>query len=197
MRKLVSFLHASLDGYVQGANEWDLGWISYDGELEAFADEAVSTVDTVLWGRATYEGMKAYWPTAPENPDASEHVKKHAEWINKTDKVVFSRTLEQSEWSNTTLVKDDMAGAVMELKRQPGQDMMILGSPRLAHSLIRLGLIDEFRISISPVVLGQGLSLFSDVVDRIPLELVSSKTFNSGAIGLVYRVKKNEAGDKE
>ncbi|MCF6411424.1 dihydrofolate reductase family protein [Pseudalkalibacillus salsuginis] len=191
MRKLTSFLHVSLDGYVQGTQDWDLNWIPYDGEMAAYADETVSTADTVLWGRSTYQGMQEYWTTVPGNPEATEHDKKHAEWINKAHKVVFSSTLEKAEWNNSTLVKDNAAQAVLELKQQTGQDMVILGSPRFTRGLIQLGLIDEFRLNVAPVVLGQGLPLFEDMKDQIDLELVSNKTFRNGVVGLIYRPKKS------
>jgi dihydrofolate reductase len=189
MRNVILYMHASLDGYVQGANEWDINWITFNDELEKYAQDTLSTVDTVLWGRSTYQGMQQYWTTVPDNPEASDYEKRHAAWVNNALKVVVSTTLDKADWNNSMLVKDNIEGEIAKLKQQVGGDMVILGSPRLAHSLMRAGLIDEFRINVNPVVLGEGLPLFKDQKDRINLELVSNKTFASGVVGLVYRLK--------
>lgn len=189
MRNVILFMHASLDGFVQGANEWDINWIAYNEELEKYAQDTLSTVDTVLWGRSTYHGMQQYWTTVPDNPEASDHEKRHAAWVNNALKVVISTTLDKADWNNSMLVKDDIEGEIVKLKQQIGGDIIILGSPRLAHSLMRAGLIDEFRINVNPVVLGEGLPLFKDQKERINLELVSNKTFTCGVAGLVYRLK--------
>jgi dihydrofolate reductase len=189
MRNVILFMHASLDGYVQGANDWDINWIAFNEELEKYAQDTLSTVDTVLWGRSTYQGMQQYWTTVPDNPEASDYEKRHAAWVNNALKVVVSTTLDKADWNNSMLVKDNIEGEIAKLKQQVGGDMVILGSPRLAHSLMRAGLIDEFRINVNPVVLGEGLPLFKDQKDRINLELVSNKTFASGVVGLVYRLK--------
>ncbi|MGK9250636.1 dihydrofolate reductase family protein [Paenibacillus humicus] len=188
MRKLVLFLHASLDGFVEGPNgEMDIGWISYDADLEKHAKEILSTADTVVWGRGTYEMMHNYWPSVPSNPSASQHERDHAEWIEKTAKIVFSTTLEKVEWNNSRLVNEDVEEAIKTLKQQPGKDMVILGSPRLAHHLMQLDLIDEYKITVSPVLIGKGLPLFQGLKEKINLRLIENKTFDSGAIGLVYQ----------
>ncbi|WP_127507590.1 dihydrofolate reductase family protein [Paenibacillus humicus] len=188
MRKLVLFLHASLDGFVEGPNgEMDIGWISYDADLEKHAKEILSTADTVVWGRGTYEMMHNYWPSVPSNPSASQHERDHAEWIEKTAKIVFSTTLEKVEWNNSRLVNEDVEEEIKTLKQQPGKDMVILGSPMLAHHLMQLDLIDEYKITVSPVLIGKGLPLFQGLKEKINLRLIENKTFNSGAIGLVYQ----------
>ncbi|OZB94198.1 dihydrofolate reductase family protein [Paenibacillus sp. XY044] len=188
MRKLVLFLHSSLDGFVEGPNgEMDIGWVSYDADLEKLAKEILSTADTVIWGRGTYQMMHSYWPTVPSNPSASQHELDHAEWIEKTAKIVFSTTLEKVEWNNSRLVKDNVKEEIMNLKQQPGRDMVILGSPRFAHYLMELDLIDEYKITVSPVLIGSGLPLFQGLKEKINLKLIENKTFDSGAIGLFYQ----------
>lgn len=189
MRKLILYMHVSLDGFVQGEHDWDIGWIIHDEEMERYADESFKTVDTVLWGRGTFLGMQQHWTAVPGNPDASEHDKAHAAWLNETLKVVFSTTLENVDWNKSVLIKKNIAEEVQKLKNQEGRDMIIIGSPRLAHSLMQHNLIDEFRVNVNPIVLGRGLPLFQDVQKRIPLELVQNKTFRNGVIGLIYRVK--------
>jgi dihydrofolate reductase len=188
MRKLVLFLHASLDGFVEGPNgEMDIGYISYDADLEKHAKEILSTADTVIWGRGTYQMMHSYWPSVPSNPSASQHERNHAEWIDKTAKIVFSTTLDKVEWNNSRLVKEDVEEEIKNLKQQPGKDMVILGSPRFAHYLMQLDLIDEYKITVSPVLIGSGLPLFQGLKEKINLKLIENKTFDSGAIGLVYQ----------
>ena len=193
MRKLVLFLHASLDGFVEGPNgEMDIGWVSYDADLEKHAKEILSTADTVIWGRGTYQMMHSYWPTMLSNPSASQHEQNHAEWIEKTAKIVFSTTLENVEWNNSRLVKEDIVEEINNLKHQPGEDMVILGSPRFAHHLMQLDLIDEYKITVSPVLIGKGLPLFQNLKEKINLKLLENKTFDSGALGLVYQTVRGE-----
>jgi dihydrofolate reductase len=188
MRKLVLFLHASLDGFVEGPKgEMDIGWVSYDADLEKHAKEILSTADTVIWGRGTYQMMHSYWPSVPSNPSSSQYERNHAEWIEKTAKIVFSTTLEKVEWNNSRLVKEDVEEEIKNLKQQPGKDMVILGSPRLAHYLMQFDLIDEYKITVSPVLIGSGLPLFQGLKEKINLKLIENKTFDSGAIGLVYQ----------
>jgi dihydrofolate reductase len=187
MRKLVLFLHASLDGFVEGPNgEMDIGWVSYDADLEKHAKEILSTADTVIWGRGTYQMMHSYWTSVPSNPSASQHERDHAEWIEKTAKIVFSTTLVKVEWNNSRLVKQNIEEEIKNLKQQPGKDMVILGSPRLAHYLMQFDLIDEYKITVSPVLIGSGLPLFQGLKEKINLKLIENKTFDSGAIGLIY-----------
>jgi dihydrofolate reductase len=188
MRKLVLFLHASLDGFVEGPNgEMDIGWVSHDADLEKHAKEILSTADTVIWGRGTYQMMHNYWTSVPSDPSATQHELNHAEWIEKTAKIVFSTSLEKVEWNNSRLVKEDVEEEIKNLKQQPGKDMVILGSPRLAHYLMQLDLIDEYKITVSPVLIGSGLPLFQGLKEKINLKLIENKTFDSGAIALVYQ----------
>lgn len=191
MRKLFVFLHASLDGMVEGPNgTMDIGWIAYNGDLEKYAEEILRPVDTVLWGRNTYLGMKHYWTSVPSNPQASSHEVAHAAWVDAIPKVVFSTTLEQVDWNNARLVKENVEEEIMKLKQRPGGDMIVLGSPRFAHVLLRLGLVDQLKITVSPVVLGGGLPLFADMKQTIDLELAEHRSFENGVLGLVYEIKK-------
>ncbi|MHA7963205.1 dihydrofolate reductase family protein [Paenibacillus sp. CAU 1782] len=188
MRKLVLFLHSSLDGFVEGPNgEMDISWVSYDTDLEKHAKEILSTADTVIWGRGTYQMMHSYWPSVSSDPAASQHERNHAEWIEKTTKIVFSKTLEKVEWNHSRLVKDGVEEEINNLKKQPGKDMVILGSPRFAHHLMQLDLIDEYKITVSPILIGKGLPLFQGLKEKIKLKLIENKTFDSGVVGLVYR----------
>jgi len=186
MRKLVQFSHASLDGYVQSEKTWDIEWIAYDSDLEAFAGEVVQHADTAMYGRVTYEGMKAYWPYVPDNPNATEFELRHAAWLKNATKIVVSRTLETTDWEGTRIINRDAPEAIRKLKDSPGKDIVVFGSPSLAHELMRHDLIDEFRISVTPVVLGGGIPMFKDVKDRLKLKLLAARTLPSGVVTLHY-----------
>ena len=159
MRKVVLFMHISLDGFAAGPNG-ELDWISYDEELEKYAEEVVSTVGAPLYGRVTYQLMESYWPTVLTSPASTKHEIDHANWVENIPKVVFSRSLDRVEWNNTTLIKDNIAAEVAKLKQQPGKDLMIFGSPGLTHTFLPLDLIDEYQLTVSPVILGRGTPSF-------------------------------------
>ena len=185
MRKVVLFMHISLDGFAAGPNG-ELDWISYDEELEKYAEGIVSTVGSPLYGRVTYQMMESYWPTVLTNPSATEHALAHARWLENVEKIVFSKTLAKVEWHNTRLIKDNIAEEIAKLKQQPGQDLVIFGSPGLARNFMQLGLIDAYRLTVNPVILGRGLPLFQGLEDKIDLKLVNSKTLDSGVVALHY-----------
>lgn len=187
-RKVISLMHISLDGFTAGPNG-ELEWTIVDEEIYNDVTALLRTVDTAIYGRITYQMMESYWPTVPGNPASTELERHHAEWVEKVRKIVLSRTLETAEWNNTTLIKENIAEEVAKLKQQPGKDMMIFGSPRLVHILTRHGLIDEYRINVDPVVLGGGVPLFEDTGKTIHLQLLESRTFQAGVVGLHYRVR--------
>lgn len=189
MRKLVLFLHSSLDGFVEGPQgAMDIGWIAYNEELEDFADHVLSTADTIIWGRQTYEMMYGYWPNVPNDDNANEHELNHAKWIEHVEKIIFSTTLNTVEWHNSKLVQNDIEDTINQLKQQDGGDIVILGSPRLAHHLMSLDLIDEYKITVSPTLTGGGLPLFKNITSKTDLMLKEHQTFESGALGLTYQV---------
>jgi dihydrofolate reductase len=182
MRKIFAFLMTTVDGYYEGPNrEFDF-WV-LDDEFDEFSVEQLDEVDTLLFGRVTYEGMAAYWPT----PAAERDNPRVAARMNELSKLVVSRTLDTVEWANTQLLKDDVGGELTTLKQQPGKDIAILGSSDLTVSLLRIGLIDELRIMVNPVVLGSGKSVFRTAGERISLKLVKSRPFSSGNVLLYYQ----------
>ena len=187
MRKVISFMHVSLDGFVTGPrNEMD--WIIMDDEIFRDATDLEET-DTALYGRVTYQMMESYWPTVLANASSTKLELRHAEWVEMANKIVFSSTLEKAEWNNARLIKKNIAEEVNKLKTQPGKDMMIFGSPTLTHSFIHWNLIDEYKLYVNPVILGTGTPLFENVVQRIHLNLLSEKKYKSGVIGLRYESK--------
>ncbi|NBD22251.1 dihydrofolate reductase family protein [Paenibacillus glycinis] len=189
MRKLVLFMHVSLDGYASDSNG-GLGWIPYDEELANYAEEIVAEVGSPVYGRATYRLMESYWPAMLDDPNASRHETEHAKWLQDVEKIVISGTMDKAEWNNTVLIKDRIAEKIKALKERPGKNLVIFGSPGAAKTLLELGLIDEFLLTICPVVLGGGKSVFDGGVEKIKLKLLSSRTLQSGIIATRYELEK-------
>jgi len=189
MRKLVLFMHVSLDGYASDSNG-GLDWIPYNEEFEKYAEEVVAEVGSPVYGRTTYRMMESYWPTVLDNPNASRHDMEHAKWVQDVKKIVISGTMDKAEWNNTILIKDNIAEEIKALKEEPGENLVIFGSPGAAKTLLELGLIDEFLLTICPVVLGGGNSIFDGGVEKIGLKLLSSRTFKSGIIATRYELEK-------
>lgn len=186
MRKVISLMHLSLDGFAAGPNG-ELEWAIVDEEMYRHVADLLRTVDTAVYGRVTYQMMESYWPTVPADPASTALDRQHADWVENVQKIVFSRTLESVTWHNTRLIKENIGEEVAALKRQPGGSLMIFGSPSITHLLMRLGLIDEYWLNLDPLVLGSGIPLFKEIDDRIDLTLVEAKTFRAGVVGLHYR----------
>jgi dihydrofolate reductase len=181
MRKVFVFNLVTLDGYFEGLNR-EIDWHNVDAEFNEHAVDMLNSVDMVIFGRVTYELMANYWPT----PDAIKNDPIVAGKMNSLSKIVFSRTLKKAEWNNTRLVKDNIEEEIKNMKKQQGKDMVILGSGSIVSKLAPLGLIDEYRIMVNPVVLGSGMSLFKGIKDRLNLKLIKTKTFKSGNVLLYY-----------
>jgi dihydrofolate reductase len=187
MRKVIVSEMVSLDGYF-ARPDGSLDWHVVDDEFNEFARKQLDEMDTLLFGRVTYEGMASYWPTEGAMTDDPEI----AATMNRMPKVVFSRTLKTLDWTNSRLARDDLAEEITGLKAQPGKDMVIFGSGELVSSLTRLGLIDEYRLFVCPVVLGSGKSLFAALNDTVNLKLLRAQPFTSGVVLLYYRPASNE-----
>lgn len=183
MRKLFSFLVASLDGFYAGPND-EFDWPNVDEEFNEFSIRQLNDIDTLLFGRVTYEGMATFWPSdfaLQTNPVIAER-------MNSVDKVVFSDKLEKADWANSRLVKnDDLEGEISKLKDLPGKDLAIFGSPTMTASLTEKRLVDELRVMVHPVALGDGKSLFGAINNRLRFRLLQSTTFGSGNVLLNYR----------
>jgi dihydrofolate reductase len=188
MRKIISFMHVSLDGFVAGVNG-EMSWITMDDEIFEDAIALASTTDAALYGRTTFQMMESYWPTVLKSDTATKNERQHAEWVENINKIVFSTSMKKAEWNNTRLIAKNIKEEVIKLKRQGGKNMMIFGSPRLTHSFMQMGLIDEYRINLNPVVLGEGIPLFINLSDRTNLKLINAKTFEAGVVGLHYETK--------
>jgi len=181
MRKVILFNMVTLDGFFEGPNG-EIDWHNADEEFNEFAVDQVKSADGLIFGRVTYELMASYWPT----PAAQADDPMVAEKMNTMPKIVFSRTLDKVEWNNTRLVKGDAVKEISQLKQEPGKDLLIFGSADLASNLTNLGLIDEYRIMVNPVVLGKGNPLFKDIKEKLNLRLLRTKTFSNGNVLLYY-----------
>jgi dihydrofolate reductase len=189
MRKLIFFMHTSLDGFVAGP-KGEMNWIKVDEEIFDFVGSMTGEADTALYGRVTYEMMQGYWPNAGKEPGASKHDKEHSAWYNKVPKVVLSKTMKEEGLENTKVIADHLADNINEIKKHEGKNIIIFGSPRASHSLLGEGLVDEFWLFVNPVLLGEGMPLFKGVKEMTQLKLLGSKTFSCGVIALHYEVKK-------
>ena len=181
MRKLFMFNLITLDGYFEGPDQ-DISWHNVDAEFNEYAVDMLDSVDTLLFGRVTYELMASFWPT----PEAMKNDPLVAGRMNSLPKIVFSRTLHKVAWQNTRLVKDNIEEEIKKMKQQPGKDMVLLGSGDIVAGFAQHGLIDEYRIMVNPVVLGQGKPLFNGIKERLNLKLTNTRTFKSGNVLLYY-----------
>jgi dihydrofolate reductase len=187
MRKLISFMHISLDGFVAGPNG-EMDWIKVDEEIFDHVGERVSETDTALYGRVTYEMMESYWPTAGDEPGASKHDIEHSKWYNKAHKIVLSKTMKDAELTNTTIISDDLSDRINEIKQGAGSDILVFGSPTATHTLIQQNLIDGYWLFVNPIILGQGIPLFVNIKDKVGLQLLTTRQFTSGVTELNYTV---------
>jgi dihydrofolate reductase len=184
MRKVILFNMVTLDGFFEGPNG-EIDWHKVDDEFNEFAIQQTGSAAGLIFGRKTYELMVSYWPT----PQAETDDPQVTEIMNSIPKYVFSRTLEEAGWKNTRLIKEDAPAEIQKLKAEPGGDLFIFGSANLSASLLQKGLIDEIRVIVNPVVLGDGRTLFEDLPGKLELELLNSRAFRSGNVLLYYRPK--------
>jgi dihydrofolate reductase len=180
MRNLVLQMGLSLDGLVarpgrHGAGGWGLP--PEDPALKERKLEWLRDTGLHVMGRVTYEEMAEFWPRS-DDPYAAP--------MNEVPKVVFSRTLERAEWADSRIARGDLADEIAELKREPGKDMTAWGGATFAQSLTRLGLVDEYRLVLQPVALGNGLPLFKDLTAPLRLELIDAQTYNTGSALHIY-----------
>lgn len=198
MRKLVLSAHVTLDGFASGpGGELDWHFSHWNDEMEEAVAVQLSTVDTLLVGRVTYEAMAGYWPAVAADPEGRRKDIQFAEWMNRVAKIVFSRKLspfdiEGMHWSNTRLIKDRIVERIEALKNGPGKDMIIWGGVSIIQTFIQSGIVDEYNIWISPVILGEGKPLFNDPA-ALELELIRTKTFRSGVTLVCYRPKEQHS----
>jgi dihydrofolate reductase len=193
MRKVVVAMQVTLDGFIEGPNG-ELDWaMAEDEETWRDLDETLESVDTFVLGRVMYPAYEKYWLAILANPAgilpfsgkvASKNEIAYARRADKIPHLVLSKTLDKVEWKTTRIVRD--VEEIRKLKQQPGKDMLVLGGATLVSSLMNLGLIDELRLMVNPLVLGGGKLLFKDVKGRHKFMLINTKTFRSGKVVLHY-----------
>ncbi len=182
MRKIIVSNYVTLDGFFAGP-DGELDWFVWDDQMAQYSRDLLGSIDAMLFGRVTYELMAGYWPAATaaaEDPIITDA-------MNNSPKIVFSRTLAKADWNNTRLVKEIDRDQILKMKQRPGKDMVIFGSGSIVSAFARLGLIDDYRLLVNPVILGRGKPLFKDLADRINLKLLETRMFDSGAALLHYQ----------
>jgi len=188
MRKLISFLHISLDGFA-ATPKGEINWLGVTEEFFDIAGKMADNADTAIYGRKTYEIMEAYWPTAADKPDASKHDFEHSAWYKTVRMFVFSKTLKSLGASNQHLVSENEFEFVRKLKNEDGKNIIMFGSPTLTKSFFNEGLVDEQWLFVNPIVLGEGIPVFGGAKERIKLSLLDSYTYSNGVVRLHYSTK--------
>jgi len=186
MRKLIAAMNMTLDGFC------DHTAMNADDEIHQHYNELLSNAETLIYGRITYQLMESYWPSVVKDPTGNKPMDEFAVLIDNISKIVFSRTLKNVSWKNTTLKKEIIKEEVLELKqsRNGGSKNIVVGSPSLIVAFSQLDLIDEYQLGVQPTVVGSGLPLFKNIKDKIDLKLLKTKTFGCGAIMLYYEPTK-------
>jgi len=188
MRKLKLQVQITIDGYIAGLNG-EMDWMvwNWDDELKQYVADLTEPVDCIILGRKLAEGFIPHWANVAANPDDPEFTagKKYAD----TDKVVFTKTLDKSDWDSTVLAKGDLVHEINNLKNQDGGDIIAYGGAKFVSSLIKAGLIDEYHLFINPTAIGKGLTIFGGLDSKLNLTVTNSKTFDCGIIVNTYAPK--------
>jgi dihydrofolate reductase len=180
MRKIIAAINMTLDGFCDHTS------MIADDEIHQHYNELLDSADTLIYGRTTYQLMENYWPSIVKNPTGNKQTDEFAVLIDDISKIVFSRTLKNVDWKNTTLKKEIIKEEMIALRQSSGSKNTVVGSPSLIAAFAQLGLIDEYQLAIQPTVLGNGLALFKNIRDRIDLTLLQTKTFGCGVVALYY-----------
>jgi dihydrofolate reductase len=183
MRKIIAAMNMTFDGFC------DHTAMIADDEIHQHYNELLSSADTLIYGRITYQLMESYWPSVVKNPTGNKPMDEFAIIIDNISKIVFSHTLQHIEWKNARVARRGIKEEVFELKQQQGKDILV-GSPSLIAASMNLDLIDEYQLSVQPTIAGKGLPLFKNINDRIDLKLLKTKTFGCGAVTFYYEPAK-------
>lgn len=185
MRKLKLQVQTTIDGYIAGPNG-EMDWMTWnwDDALKQYVTDLTGPVDCIVLGRKLAEGFIPHWAGVaadPDNPDQSAGKK-----FTDTPKVVFTKTLEQSAWDNTTLAKGDLIEEINQLKSRPGGDIIAYGGAQFVSSLIQADLIDEYHLFINPTAIGKGLTIFGKLDDKRKMRMTGSRSFDCGIVVNTY-----------
>ena len=188
MRKLKLQVQMTVDGYIAGRNgEMDFMVWNWDDELKQYVEDITEPVDCIILGRKLAEGFIPHWAAVAANPDDPEY--SAGKKFTDTHKIVFTKTLNESEWDNTVLAKGDLVGEITKLKQQDGKDIIAYGGATFVSALIKQGLIDEYHLFINPVSIGNGMAIFKELDSQQDLTLVKSRSFDCGIVLLNYESK--------
>jgi dihydrofolate reductase len=183
MRKLKLQVQMTVDGYIAGPNgEMDWTKLNWDDELKQYVTDITEPVDCIVLGRKLAQGFIPHWASNPEEEGADK--------FNHTNKVVFTKTLDRSEWDNTVLAKGDLVSEITKLKKQDGEDIIAYGGATFVSALIKHGLIDEFHLFINPTAIGNGMTIFKELDSKQYLTFVKSTSFECGIVVLHYEPKR-------
>ena len=184
MRKLKLQIQMTADGYISGPNG-EMDWMTWDwdDELNSYVEGITSPVDTIILGRKLAEGFIPHWTSQLESADTADD---GAQKMVETKKIVFTKTLEKSGWARTELAKGDLTEEIYKLKEKDGKDIIVYGGGTFVSALIKANLIDEFHLFINPVVIGEGVNIFSKLEDKKNLTLIQSEVFKCGIVVLCY-----------
>jgi dihydrofolate reductase len=191
MRHIILQIDVTLDGFIARPNG-ESDWVTADPEMNQDASDLLASADTILLGRVAYQDFITYWPTTDTTGTTLDS--KIAGQINHATKLVFSKSLDKVEWgqwNNARLVKANIAEEIANLKSQPGKNLLLYGGADIASTFMQLGLVDEYRLRIHPVVLGGGKPLFKGIETGFNLKLVKTKPYNNGAVLLDCRLVEN------
>jgi dihydrofolate reductase len=197
-RSVVAATFVTLDGYMVGPDE-DISWVAvgFDPEMQAdLAESMISEFDLFLFGRVTYDIFAEYWPNAVPydegddlRPSEGKEDPRIIRALNELPKLVLSKTLERPEWNNTRVIDDGLEDEIRRLKKEAGKSIGIQGSASIVQALERADLIDEYRLFVHPVLLGDGKPLFATGINRQDFELVRIKPYANGVVAMSYRRK--------
>jgi dihydrofolate reductase len=188
MRKLISVVHTSLDGFVAGEHG-DFDELVQSPENLDFICSLTEKADAVLAGRVSYEMLDSYWPTAHQSPGVSDSGITYSHWYNRAEKIVLSSTLSEKKNDNVTILSGDIEDGINRIKNKKGKDILLFGSPSVCQALMKLNLIEEFWIILYPVVLGRGIPLFNEKERTLKLRCLGSTQFTIGEIAIHYKVE--------
>jgi dihydrofolate reductase len=189
LRKLRLQVQISVDGCIAGPNN-EMNWLVWDDGYLKYINEITKSVDTIIMGRKMVDGFIPYWTEVANKPD--DPMNAIARKMVNIPKVVFTKTLDKSEWTNTVVATGDLDDEIFELKSQEGGgDIIVYGGVSFDSSLIKANLIDEFYLFVNPLIMGNGKTIFKDLKEIQKFTLIESKTFDCGLVLLHYEVKKN------
>ncbi len=185
MKKIVWFMHVSLDGFVAGP-KGEMDWITVDEEIFDFAGDRTSAADVALYGRVTWEMMEAYWPTAADKPNPSKHDIEHSTWYMQVPKIVLSHSKQGETQPLTSFIGENFAAQIRQLKQGEGKEIVVFGSPSAGRSLLQAGLVDSLWLFVNPILLGKGIPMFPELDEQLKLKLVESTRFKNDVVCLHY-----------